>query len=95
VIDREHPKGDFGFVWGCVWGDDSSWKVQHLDLSRVQHAEIKREEKFGYLPLSTNVDRHPKEFIECSFFSGQVTVTFSVPTSFNLATGKQITFDDL
>jgi hypothetical protein len=21
----EWPTGDFGFVWGCVWGDDSSW----------------------------------------------------------------------
>src|SRR5689334_5869598 len=25
-----HP---FGFVAGCIWGDDSSWKVQYLDLS--------------------------------------------------------------
>ncbi len=25
--DYEEPKGNFGFVWGCVWGDDSSWKV--------------------------------------------------------------------
>lgn len=28
--DYEWPAGDFGFVWGCVWGDDSSWKVQHV-----------------------------------------------------------------
>lgn len=32
----ELPKGDFGFVWGCIWGDDSSWKVQYLDLSRIR-----------------------------------------------------------
>ena len=23
--DDEWPTGDFGFVWGCIWGDDSSW----------------------------------------------------------------------
>lgn len=28
------PGKDFGFVAGCVWGDDSSWKIQFLDLSR-------------------------------------------------------------
>jgi hypothetical protein len=22
--------GRFGFVAGCIWGDDSSWKVQYL-----------------------------------------------------------------
>jgi hypothetical protein len=22
--DHEWPSGDFGFVWGCIWGDDSS-----------------------------------------------------------------------
>src|SRR6185437_1103528 len=25
----------FAFVAGCVWGDDSSWKVQYLDLSQA------------------------------------------------------------
>jgi hypothetical protein len=24
TADHEWPNGDFGFVWGCVWGDDSS-----------------------------------------------------------------------
>lgn len=43
--------GDFGFVWGCVWGDDSSWKVQNLDLSAVQDGVIRRDERFGYLKL--------------------------------------------
>ena len=33
--DSEWPQGDFGFVWGCIWGDDSSWKVQYLDLSSI------------------------------------------------------------
>jgi len=33
--EMEWPSdGAFGFIWGCVWGDDASWKVQYLDLSR-------------------------------------------------------------
>ena len=34
--DHEWPLGDFGFVWGCHWGDDRSWKIQYLDLRRVK-----------------------------------------------------------
>jgi hypothetical protein len=44
--DREWPNGDFGLVWGCYWGDDSSWKVQYLDLSRVQQGVVRRDERF-------------------------------------------------
>ena len=43
-----HP---FGFVAGCVWGDDSSWKLQYLDLSRAAEGIVRREERFGYLEL--------------------------------------------
>lgn len=50
----EWPTGAFGFVWGCAWGDDSSWKVQHLDLSRVAEGVIARDERFGYVPLATH-----------------------------------------
>jgi len=47
-----HP---FGFVAGCVWGDDSSWKLQYLDLSRAADGILRREERFGYLELPDNV----------------------------------------
>lgn len=43
-----HP---FGFVAGCVWGDDRSWKLQFLDLSRAAEGILQREERFGYLEL--------------------------------------------
>lgn len=42
--------GNWGFISGCVWGDDSSWKVQYLDLSRAAQGVLEREERFGYLP---------------------------------------------
>ena len=41
----------FGFVAGCFWGDDSSWKIQYLDLSEVEKGIVKREERFGYIEL--------------------------------------------
>ncbi len=40
-----------GFVAGCFWGDDSSWKFQYLDLSRADEGILKRYERFGYLKL--------------------------------------------
>lgn len=42
---------DFGFVAGCVWGDDYSWKIQYLDLSQVEQGIIKRDDRFGYIHL--------------------------------------------
>lgn len=49
--DRIH-----GFVAGCVWGDDSSWKIQYLDLSRADEGIIKREERFGRISLADNLN---------------------------------------
>ncbi len=44
--------GMFGFVSGCVWGDDSGgWKLEHVDLSDVRTGNIKRTGKFGYLMI--------------------------------------------
>jgi len=87
-VDYENPKGNFGFVWGCIWGDDSSWKIQHLDLSNIQNGEIKRDERFGYVKLASNPDVHPKEFISCSFYNGKCTVELKTENDYDLATGK-------
>lgn len=43
--------GQFGFVSGCVWGDDSSWKLQYLDLSKITEGVITRTDRWGYWPL--------------------------------------------
>ena len=45
----------FGFVAGCIWADDSTWKVQFLDLSRASQGVIGRDERFGYLELPEGV----------------------------------------
>lgn len=52
------PTGEhypFGFVAGCVWGDDTSWKIQYLDLTQIEKGIFKREERFGYLELPDNI----------------------------------------
>jgi len=43
--------GTFGFVCGCIWGDDSSWKIQYLDLSRIEDGILNRDDRFGYIEL--------------------------------------------
>jgi hypothetical protein len=88
--DKEWPKGDIGFVWGCHWGDDSSWKVQYLDVSRAADGVISRDERFGYVELATDARRPASDFIRVSRFSGRVCVTFSVLEEFDLVTGSRM-----
>ncbi len=47
----------FGFVAGCIWGDDSTWKIQYLDLSEVERGIIKRDDRFGYIELPDKAER--------------------------------------
>ena len=55
--DERHPwretpfNSQFGFVCGCVWGDDTSWKIQFLDLSRIQEGILVPIRDVGYLEL--------------------------------------------
>lgn len=92
--DYEWPTGDFGFVWGCVWGDDSSWKVQYLDLSRVREGVLMREERFGYLILDTGEAegretwRDAREFVQLWSYDGVRRVEFRTRQAFDLDSGK-------
>jgi hypothetical protein len=101
--DLEWASGEFGFVWGCVWGDDSSWKVQHLDLTEIQSGVIRRTERFGYVELATdgyqspcfNPDTTfsargsvPPSFIRVRRWKGDTNVTFKVEMRFDFASGK-------
>jgi hypothetical protein len=42
---------DIGFVAGCHWGDDSSWKLEVFDLSRASDGVISRTARYGHLQL--------------------------------------------
>jgi hypothetical protein len=102
TADREWPNGDFGFVWGCHWGDDSSWKVQYLDLSRVQEGVVQRDDRFGYVELATSgyvspsltldppaiANSKPPHFISVSRYKGAMKVTFAVELVFSLESGQ-------
>ncbi|HMP81757.1 MAG TPA: hypothetical protein PKA41_03510 [Verrucomicrobiota bacterium] len=101
--DKEWPRGTFGFVWGCHWGDDSSWKIQYLDLRSVEAGVIKREERFGYVELATHgylspslnptlttADKPsaPPPFISIERYEGDTRLRFAVEMGFELDTGR-------
>lgn len=46
---------EYGFLSGCVWGDDISWKLRFIDLSQLSDKVLKIEEKFGYFELPNNM----------------------------------------
>jgi hypothetical protein len=81
--------GNFGFVSGCVWGDDSSWKIRHIDLSEAANGNIAISEKFGYLPMPRRLSL--KESIDLrSYSSGSEyeEIEFCVQRVFSMKKGK-------
>jgi hypothetical protein len=42
---------NFGFLCGCVWGDDTSWKLRYIDLSQIPDKILSITDKFGYWEL--------------------------------------------
>lgn len=54
-MQDEIPK-NFGFVAGCIWGDDSSWKIRYIDLSDIKNGNIKIDDRFGYIQLPYNLE---------------------------------------
>lgn len=49
--DDAHLDGTLGFVAGCVWGDDSSWKIRPIDLRRIEEGKVETLDSFGYLEM--------------------------------------------
>jgi hypothetical protein len=45
------PTGHFGVYSGCIWGDDSGWKLRYVDLSRISEGIVTTDERFGYVEL--------------------------------------------
>jgi hypothetical protein len=63
-VPYDHPSvlkagtaGHFGFIAGCIWGDDSSWKIQYLDLTRAPSGVLVRRELFGYVAMPEKSSR--------------------------------------
>jgi len=82
--------GRFGFVAGCIWGDDSSWKIQYLDLSNILNGQIERKELFGYVAMPHQMKRL-SECVSLDSYSPPMypRVELAVEITFDLKTGKQ------
>jgi hypothetical protein len=84
------PNGQFGFICGCVWGDDTSWKIQFLDLSQVSKGLLKRDDRFGYLEM---IDGYTTlkdcigvgEFTEKEYNEGTVWITITSSKDYQLS----------
>lgn len=46
---------NFGFLCGCYWGDDSSWKLRFIDLSKIPDKILTISERFGYWELPSSM----------------------------------------
>ena len=92
VVAAGHA-GLFGFVAGCIWGDDSSWKIQYLDLSRISEGVLVRDERFGYIAIPEGKSR----LAECLGFDRYdppeyPIVDITAETHFNLLSGSREAF---
>ncbi len=82
----------FGFVAGAIWADDSTYKIQYLDLSDAEHGIVKRDDRFGYIEmvegmtLKQAVDM--SEYLLCPEDDDAYKVTISILRHFDLRTGK-------
>lgn len=92
--NERHPfttmTAPFGFVAGCVWGDDSSWKIQYLDLSQVHKGIIKRDDRFGYIELPDGLTL--EQAISADLYSADYPyIDIAIKHRYNINTGKERT----
>ena len=87
----------FGFVAGCIWGDDSSWKIQYLDLSEAEYGVIKREERFGYIAMPDGITLKQAVNMEDYLYDPEEEwayhITIAIQRRFDLRTGKTVDGD--
>ena len=86
----------FGFVAGCIWGDDSSWKIEFLDLSEIGNGVIKRDVRFGYIEMPEGMRLH--QAVNLGDYHYDLTdeisyVTIALQKRFDLSSGKMIDED--
>jgi len=84
--DKVMPNGTIGWVAGCVWGDDSSWKIQRLDLSLIQEGIITGDDRYGYISLPPQVALH--QAITPIWENGTLHVNIAVSLWFDDFSGK-------
>jgi hypothetical protein len=77
------PTGEFGIYSGCVWGDDSSWKVRYIDLSRISEGIVTTDERFGYVELFHGLSLRES----ASYLPSSDAVEIAMQVSFNRTSG--------
>lgn len=104
---HEWPRGELGFVWGCHWGDDGSWKLQALDLRDVTRGVLRREERFGYVAVRDegwtspcfveaapdSKGSRPPPFVSVSWYGASPVVEVRTGLTFDVTRGS-LTEDD-
>lgn len=82
----------FGFVAGCIWGDDSSRKIQYLDLTDAARGIIRRQDKFGYIALPRS--RSLRQSVHISSYEWpkpeDTIITIDIEKKYKLLTGEPV-----
>lgn len=68
---------DFAFVAGCVWGDDSCWKIRLLDLKDLDNGKIGYKD-IGYLEMPVNLSLQKAVLIDAEDFEEDGTIRLSI-----------------
>lgn len=55
--------GHFGFVCGCAWGDDHSWKVRFIRLDKIEQGIVNVDSRFGYFELPSRKSLRDSVFV--------------------------------
>jgi hypothetical protein len=72
----------FGFIGGCIWGDDTSCKIQMIDLEKAKEGIISRQESLGYLWIPNNLKL--KDSIDMTAFSELKQFDIAIPLRFSM-----------
>lgn len=79
-IDNFLNRRTFGFEAGCVWGDDWSYKVQAIDLTKILEGKVSDDDRFGYLVYDGDLkDLYDKNYYDDDAYP---TLVLNVPVSF-------------
>jgi hypothetical protein len=72
----------FAFLSGCVWGDDSDWKLRYIDYSGIEEKRLIVDDRFGYHPLP---NRPLHECVDLSYWSLDDPVVYADKRTFFVA----------
>jgi len=79
-----------GFVAGCVWGDDSTWKLEVIDLSRAAEGIVSRSDRFGHVQLAHGISLADSIHLDRYMPHGELRATVIRQERRDVATGRLI-----